>query len=46
MSETKVGENRAPGIQIGPVYKVIMTTLGLALTLGSLAWAADLFSMA
>jgi TRAP transporter 4TM/12TM fusion protein len=46
MSETKVGENRAPGIQIGPVLKVIMTTLGLALTLGSLAWAADLFSMA
>lgn len=35
----------APVEQPGPVYKIVTSSLAVILTLGSLAWAADLFRM-
>lgn len=45
MAETNVGEGGAPVVQLGPALKGVTTALALALTLGSLAWAADLLRM-
>ena len=46
MSETNVRESAVPAVQFGPALKFITTVLALGLTLGSLAWAADLYRMA